>query len=308
MLLSETLSPTSCPGGFVGLSSPQQQQRRCFAPEEISSPDSPLVPRGRLRPPSGDAFLSRSRLQPEAWFGPISALLEEELGEDLGPLLGRHRDTLALVSVSVLEGPKGENGLRALLRHLRAVLGRDPGHGRELLERTKQAEQVAAASETELARAQQEFARFRASADGEIASLRQQLERERRSREAEREEMHKRFAQADYVADSAMAEWSLWWQERARRDQQELAHAQGMLAHESAERVRLQEELSRVRMGLLERGAQMISMNESLRIGAEWLGGGGCGGGLSPSGAATYVGDGMGLPAKPLSFFGVGVE
>merc|ERR1719433_1270276 len=92
----------------------------------------------------GDPLLCRGRLRPEAWFGPCSNLIEEELGEDADALLGKHADTMALISADIVQTPKGERGLRAFLRHLRDLLARSPARHRELLSRAARAEEDAA--------------------------------------------------------------------------------------------------------------------------------------------------------------------
>jgi len=215
-----------------------------------------------------DPFLSKCRLRPDTWFGLLSRMIDEELGEDAQEMLGQHADTMALISADILQTPKGETGFRALLRHLRDLLARSPGHNRELLGRVARAEAEAAARTQAATQAEEVAVQLRA----EVASLRFELQDARAACAAVGRDAEQWAAGMTRSLEGALADQ--WGQRRreATRAEQVLRELQDRLQLEARERARLGAELAEAHRGLAERDARLAGLSDSLRVGAQWLG------------------------------------
>jgi len=249
-----------------------------------------LLPRGGLQPCFEDPYLSAGRLKPETHFGPVSGLIEDELGAETFRILGKHGDIFALIAAAAVDSPKGEFGIRAFLRHIRDLITQTPEANHDLVRRLHMAQERAA-------RADQAVAQLRATAE----ALRSGLKREREARAVERAQLEGWAAQLAEDAERAFAGLRGHAELALHREAGEAAAAREMLAREATERARVTQELREARQTFLERGAQLAKLNDSLRIGAEWLGGAAASG-IEPSGAGSP--GGCAFRPVPVAFLG----
>lgn len=217
-----------------------------------------------------DPLLCQGRLRPDAWFGPLSSLIEEELGEDAQSLLGRHADTMALLSSEILRTPKGEPGLRSFLRHLRDLLARSPAHSRTLLDRAARAEEEAARHAAAAGQAREAAARLEA----EVSALHWELQRERAASAAERKDAERWAAGMTRSMEVALAEQHGRHRQEAAHSQHVAATLQDQLMQQSSQKAQAAAQLSEAQRALVERNSQLAVLQGSLRVGADWLGAG----------------------------------
>lgn len=249
-----------------------------------------------------DALLCMERLRPDVWYGPASALVLDELGDDAPAVLGDHADTFYIMAAAVLGSHKGERGLRAILRHLRALLGRSPtcSNSRELLKRVGELEGRVALQVTELAMAERHLAGERFAAQRAMAAEQKAwaAERSRLLENADRRVMAAGDGHAELVAQCEGLRRTM-----ARNHAHfvaQLAEARRLQARDAAERTRFSFDLGIVHQMLAERESQLFScerqlaaceqqvwgFTESLSVGKSLLNSGGSsrGGFLEPSG------------------------
>jgi len=222
-------------------------------------------------------------------FGPISDIILQEWEEDAALLMGCHADTIAVMSTAILEAPKGERGLRDFLRHLRACCGT---RGRQLSDyiegfKSTAAKEAAArahaearllAVELELNQTRNTLANERAQWTAGFRKLESEFAQERDVRIG----LAKLAAQRGEFMEKAGAELSTWASKRVEwaQDQADLQSATQRLALGAVESNRLISENHRLGTELMETQKRLAhvqqqhaNLNDSLSVGASWLGG-----------------------------------
>jgi len=220
------------------------------------------------------------------WPGPIGAIVLDEFGDDAPLLLGDNAGTVALLSAALLQTPSGETGLRRLLRHFRALLGKTPSYVYGLEARVVEADERAAAAVRTCAAAEARVdAEVKARADHEarcqtaLAALSTELEqtrhalaRERALRASEHDrlcaEVSREAAGASTVAYDGACKLSLVkdsWRQDVERKQAELGAAQDQLERGAMERANMAAELRLAWQALADKDGQLRLFALALR-------------------------------------------